>query len=152
MSHHLKQAARRHHRTAPEPSATALPAMLKSVLVALLITVIAALLLLLAATALLLCTKDPGRYRDAVGLGLLYFCAALGGLLATKLHGGRAPLLCGLAMGIALFLLLSLPALFIRHSELNNAALALLLRCPLLIAAPLGAILSRHSKKKKHRH
>lgn len=151
MSNRSKQAARRHHRTTSEPGAAALPAMLKSVLVALPLTMIAGLLLLLGATALLLCTKDPDRYHDAVGLALLYLTAALGGLLATKLYGGRAPLLCGLAIGACLFVLFTIPALFVRESEFDNAALALLLRSLLLIAAPMGAMLARPKKKKRKR-
>ena len=102
-------------------------AMMKCVLYALPVTVLLGALLLFGLTALLLRTADPARYHTAVGLAALYLIAALGGMLANRLYGRRAPLLCGLFEGICLMLVFSLPSLFV-PSSFENGALTLLLR------------------------
>lgn len=125
-------------------------AMMKCVLYALPVTVLLGALLLLGITALLLRTADPNRYHTAVGIAALYLIAAMGGMLATKLYGRRAPLLCGLFEGLCLMLVLSLPSLFL-PSSFENGALTLLLRLLILPACVCGACLGARKRKMRHR-
>ena len=124
-------------------------AMMKCVLYALPVTVLLGALLLLGTTALLLRTADPGRYHTAVGMAALYLIAAMGGHIATRLYGRRAPVLCGFFEGICLMLLLSLPSLFL-PSSFENGAITLLLRLLILPACMGGAFLCARKRKRRY--
>lgn len=124
-------------------------AMMKCVLYALPVTVLLGALLLLGTTALLLRTTDPSRYHTAVGMAALYLIAAMGGHLATRLYGRRAPVLCGFFEGICLMLLLSLPSLFL-PSSFENGAITLLLRLLILPACMSGAFLCARKRKRRY--
>ena len=145
-----KHAALRTRRALTAERPQSFSAMLKCVLYALPVTVLLGALLLFGTTALLLRTADPIRYQSVVGIALLYLIAAMGGMLATRLYGRRAPLLCGLFEGICLMLLLSLPSLFF-PSSFENGALTLLLRLLILPASVCGAWLSAKKRKMRHR-
>jgi putative membrane protein (TIGR04086 family) len=131
-----------------------LPPFLSASLRALPITLLLGVGLMLLATALLLKSADPNRYHAAVGLALSYLTAMLGGLIATRQAGRRAPLLCGMTEGAALFILFAVASLFLPATlgAEGSAALKLLLRLPLLPAAVLGALLGgREKARRKHR-
>lgn len=121
-------------------------AMMKCVLLALPFTVLLGALLLCTLTALLLLTKNPIHYTRPLGILCLYLTAALGGMLATRLYGRRAPLLCGLTLGALLMLCLGLPALFLPQSS-GNAAAALLMRLLMPVASLAGALFATRKRK-----
>ena len=121
----------------------------KSAPYALLFTLAVALLLLLLSTLALLCTKDPIRHTAIVGALLLYVCAAVGGAVCTRLCGKRAALLSGLLVGVGLYLVLSLPALFVSGEA--HRLQGLLLRAPVILAALGGAALGCREKKRRRR-
>ena len=126
-------------------------AMMKCVLLALPFTVLLGALLLCTLTALLLLTKNPIHYTRPLGILCLYLTAAFGGMLATRLYARRAPLLCGLTLGLLLMLCLGVPALFLLHSG-TNAAMALLMRLAIPLASLLGAFFAaRKRKMRRHR-
>ena len=133
-----RKPAGRQRRTLTAERPQSFSAMMKCVLYALPVTVLLGALLLLGITALLLRTEDPSRYHTATGIAALYVISAMGGMLATRLYGRRAPLLCGLFEGICLMLVLSLPSLFL-PSSFQNGALTLLLRLLILPACVCGA-------------
>ena len=145
-----KTAARRRRRSAPREDDRVLPAMAKSVLFALLGSLLAGLLLLLIFTAVLLTTKDPDRYRPIAGMAALYLTAALGGMLASRIYGRRAPVLCGLFEGLALFLLFTVAALCV-PGDGGNRALAFLLRLLVIPASLLGAWLTTKKAERRGR-
>lgn len=151
MPDHEKSPARqrRARRQAERPQSLA--AMMKRVLLALPFTVLWGAFMLCGCTALLLLLPNPIRYARTAGLLCLYLTAAFGGMLATRLYGRRAPLLCGLASGLLLTLCLGAPALFLLHSN-TNAAAALLMRLLTPIASLLGALFAaRKRKTRRHR-
>ena len=125
-------------------------AMMKCVLFALPFTVLLGALVLCACTALLLLTPNPIRYTRAMGTACLYITMALGGMLATRFYGRRAPILCGLALGCMLMLLLGLPTLFLLQDE-SNAAAALLLRLLSPLASLVGALFVARKRKTRAR-
>ena len=150
MPQQKKKAAKRPRRAARSQDVRVLPAVTKSTLLAFGITLAVGLLLLVITTAILLATKDPDRYHAFAGPALLYLTALIGGALAVKLYGRRAPVLCGLSMGICLFLFSTAVALFLPNAGANKA-LALLLRMLILPAAVLGSSLSSRQKKPRRR-
>lgn len=121
----------------------------KSAPCALALTVAVGLLLLLLSTLALLCTKDPIRHTAIVGALLLYLCAAFGGAACTRLCGKCAPLLSGLLVGVGLYLVLALPALFFKGEA--SLAQGLLLRAPVVLTALGGAALGCREKKRRRR-
>lgn len=145
-----RKPAGRQRRTLTAERPQSFSAMMKCVLYALPVTVLLGALLLLGITALLLRTEDPSRYHTATGTAALYVISAMGGMLATRLYGRRAPLLCGLFEGICLMLVLSLPSLFL-PSSFQNGALTLLLRLLILPACVCGAWLCARKRKTRHR-
>ena len=151
MSDKQRKAARRTRRIMQSEPRT-LSTLLKSVLLALPATVAMGLLLLVITTAILLSTKDPDRYRPAVGLVLLYLTAFLGGVFSTALYQKRSPALCGLFEGILLLLITATPALFLQENAQTGAALGLLLRCVILPASLVGAMLCARKPKKRRKH
>ncbi|MBE6629851.1 MAG: hypothetical protein E7624_03255 [Ruminococcaceae bacterium] len=125
-------------------------ALLKSVLCALPLTVLSGALLLLVTTAVLLNTADPDHYHVPAGMLLSYLTAAIGGMLATLFYGRRSPALCGFFEGVCLFLLLSVPALFLKSAD-GNAALSLLYRVLIFPASLVGAYLGSRKKTRRGR-
>ncbi len=123
----------------------------KSCLLTLPITLLAGLLLLLFCTVLLLATDDPNRFSGAAGLAALYLTALIGGMTVGRVHGRRAPLLCGLVTGGMLFLLLTLPSFFLPNAAYASKMQALLIRCPILLITVLGAIWVSRTKKERRR-
>ena len=147
------------HRRSPSPKGhtlrnterpQTLAAMMKCVLLALSCTLLLGALLLCMCTALLLLADNPIHYAPVLGVICLYLTSALGGLLATRLYGRRAPVLCGLTLGILLMLCLGLPALFFTQST-TNAATALLLRLLIPLFSLTGAILATRKRKTRPR-
>ena len=132
-------------RKAQRPQSFA--AFMKCVLLALPFTVLLGALLLSACTALLLLLQDPIRYTRIAALPCLYLTAALGGMLATRLYGRRAPVLCGLATGALLMLCLALISLF-SSSESSTAAILGRLLVP--VASLAGALLAARKRKTRH--
>ena len=126
----------------------------RGILIALAVVPTVGLLLLLGAAALLLKTADPGAHHRAAGVGICFACTMLGGLLAARVAGRRAPVLCGLGTGLALFLLLSLGALLLPSGEVGEASglLRLLLRLAVIPTALCGALLGSRAKKRRRRH
>ncbi len=151
MLNHKKSPSRqgRALRNTERPQSFA--AMMKCVLLALPLTVLLGALLLCILTALLLLTPNPIRYTRITGILCLYLTAALGGMLATRLYGRRAPLLCGLTLGLLLMLCLSIPALFLAQ-EGSNAAAALLMRLLIPAASLAGALLATRKRKTRRSH
>ncbi len=140
----MKQKRRKAARK-PQPSS-----VWKSALLALPITVAVALLLLLLSTLALLATKDPIRHKTIVGIAVLYLSGAVGGVVCTRLCGRQFPLLSGLLVGAGLFVLFTVPALFLR-GEISKLA-GLLLRAPVVLTALGGAALGcREKKRRRHR-
>ena len=135
------------HKTQRPQSFTA---MMKCVLLALPFTVLLGALLLCICTALLLLTKNPIRYTLAPGILCLYLTAGLGGALSVRLYGKRAPVLCGLTMGILLMLCAAIPALFSPQGT-TNAPTALLMRLLIPVASLAGALLAAKKRKTRHR-
>ena len=121
----------------------------KSALLSLPITAATALLLLVLSALLLLLTKDPVRYHGVVGVLLLYATALLGGVASALLSGRRSPLLAGLLAGVSLFVLFTIPALFLQGSVQKLYGIAL--RSP-VIAASLGGAYLACRKKRARRH
>ena len=121
----------------------------QSALLSLPVTAAMALLLLVLSTLLLLLTKDPARYHGAVGVVLLYVTAALGGAAAALLSGRRLPLQTGILAGASMFLLFSIPALFLQGSLHKLWGLAL--RVPVIAAAIGGAFLACRRRKVRRR-
>ena len=152
MQQKRKHAARRRHRAAPahESGARVLPTLFKSMLLAFPLSLGVGLLLVLITTALLLKTEDPDRYHTVAGILLLYLTALIGGWIANRLYGRRAPVLCGLGMGFAFFLLFTVLALAVPTEGDNGTALALLFRTFLIPTAMAGAGLATRSKR-RHR-
>ncbi|MBQ9098568.1 MAG: hypothetical protein IJY50_03970 [Clostridia bacterium] len=148
-----KKPASKHRRTATErDGALTLSATVKSVLVALPITVAVGLLLLFIATLLLLRTDDPGHYYTAVGLILLYVTAMAGGAVATRLHRGLSPLLCGSFEAVLLFLFFSVAAICMPRAWQSHfpGGITLLLRLLMLPASLMGAYMVAKRRKKRH--
>jgi hypothetical protein len=125
-------------------------AMMKCVLLALPFTVLLGAFVLCGCAALLLLTPNPIHYARLAGTLCLYLTAALGGMLATRLYGRRAPVLCGLTLGILLLLLLGIPTLFMLHDR-TGAAATLLMRLLIPFASLSGALLAAR-KRKTRRH
>ncbi len=140
---------RRPRRNAERPQSLA--AMMKCVLLALPFTVLLGALLLCGCTALLLLTQNPIRYTRIAGLLCLYLTAAFGGMLATRLYGRRAPVLCGLTLGLLLMLCLGIPALLLLRSS-TGAAAALLMRLLIPPASLLGALFAARKRKTRRHH
>lgn len=133
-----------------EPS---LQSLGKSVLLALPITVAFALLLMLPVTALLLKTGNPNAYHTGAGLAILYLATLLGGTITTRLHHRRTPLLCGLAMGGALLLLLLVISLILPgNAHTYSTALQVGLHALLLPTALLGSYLGAKERSVPRRH
>lgn len=145
-----RKGAFRAHRAPAQERPQSFSAMMKCVLYALPVTVLLGALLLLGTTALLLRTADPIRYHTVAGMAALYLVAAMGGHLATRLYGRRAPALCGFFEGLCLMLLLSLPSLYFPTS-FANGALTLLLRLMILPASWCGALACARKRKMRHR-
>lgn len=125
----------------------------KSALFALLLSLSFAALSLLLFSRLLLFTKSPTRYPAATGMALFYLTAALAGFLATRLHGRRAPLLCGAFAGVFLFLLTLTVALLLPHTAGGGlGAKGLLFRSLLFPATLAGAFWGARQKKVRRRH
>ena len=82
------------------------------------------------------------------GILLLYLTALIGGWIANRLYGRRAPVLCGLGMGFAFFLLFTVLALAIPVKADHSTALALLFRTFLIPTALAGAALATGSKRR----
>ena len=143
----------RGRRQAP-PDTVSLLSVAKSSLIALPIAIALGMLLLLLATALLLTTKDPDRYHTAAGLVALYLAALFGGMIATRCHRRRAPLLCGLGLTLAFLLLLLLISLILPDAgHTYSGALRVGLYALLFPAAEVGALLgAREKKQHTHRH
>ncbi len=121
----------------------------KSALLSLPITAAMALLLLVLSAALLLLTKDPVRYHGVIGVVLLYATAMLGGAASAFLCGRQFPLLAGLLAGVGLFVLFTIPALFI--SGAVHKLYGILLRTPVIGASLLGAYLACRQKRVRRR-
>ncbi len=121
----------------------------KSALLSLPITAAMALLLLVLSAALLLLTKDPVRYHGVIGVVLLYATAMLGGAASALLCGRQFPLLAGLLSGVGLFVLFTIPALFV--SGTVHKLYGILLRTPVIGTALLGAYLACRQKKVRRR-
>ena len=145
-----RKSATRTQRVFAQERPQSFSAMMKCVLYALPVTVLLGALLLLGTTALLLRTEDPIYYKSAVGTVALYLICAMGGHIATRFYGRRAPTLCGFFEGLCLMLLLSIPSLFV-PSSLGNGVLTLLLRLLILPACMCGAYLCARKRKKRHR-
>ncbi len=145
MSIKPRKAARRPRSATPKKQS-----VWRSCLTALPITLGAGLLLLLLCTAILLATEDPNRFSGAVGIAVLCITALIGGAVITRLHGRRSALLCGLAEGVALFLVLTVPALFL--SSEGGVMAGLLTRCLVIPCAIAGALWSARQKKEPKRH
>ncbi len=158
MSDTKKKAASKRRRPRTErDGAPNLGSLMKCALCALPITAAVGLLLLFVATALLMSGKDPDRYHTVVGLSLLYVTALLGGMIATRLYRRRSPLLCGLAEGVLLLLLITLAAFFLPDGWRNGTSggIAVLTRVLLLPASLCGALLAarpKTSKRRRRRH
>lgn len=134
-------------------AALTLPEMLKSALLALPAALGAGLLLLLAAAALLQQTANPGRYAAVVGTALMYFSAALHGMLTVRLARGRLPLFCGLLAGGVLLVMLMLLGLILPHSTgAYQRPLIVGLYAALPCATVAGALLPARRKRAKRRH
>ena len=125
-------------------------ALMKCVLLALPLAVLLGAFVLLLCTLLLSLTQDPIRYTDAAGIFCLYLTAALGGMLATRLYGRRAHVLCGFFSGVLLMLCLGVPSLFLMHPD-TNAAQALMLRLMIPLASLAGALLFAKKRKARRR-
>lgn len=121
-------------------------AMMKCVLLALPFTVLLGAFVLSVSAFLLLRTANPIHYADAVALLCLYLTALLGGMLATRLYGRRAPVLCGLGIGILLLLCVSIPTLFLGTGEGGTAA-ALFTRLLIPIVSLAGALFVARKRK-----
>ena len=121
----------------------------QSALLSLPVTAATALLLLVLSTLLLLLTKDPARYHGVVGFVLLYATATLGGAAAALLGGRRLPLQAGVLAGVSMFLLFSIPTLFLSGGF--HKLWGLLLRTPVVAAAIAGAFLACRRRKARRR-
>lgn len=134
-------------------NAGGLSGLLTSVLTAIPLTVLTGLCFLFPATALLLSAKDPGRLSLPVALCLMYLTAFCGGMIVSRLHGKRSPILTGGVLGLVLLAALLLFSL-VAPQAWSSAALggwkhgARLLILPAVI---LGALFAAR-KKKRARH
>ncbi len=117
----------------------------KSALLSLPLTAALALLLLVLSASLLLLTKDPARYHGILGIALLYATAMLGGALSALLCGRQFPLLSGILAGVGMFILFSIPSLFVSGSI--HKLYGILLRTPIIGAAMGGAYLACRKRK-----
>ena len=144
MSIKSRKAARRPRSVTPKKHS-----VWQSCLKALPITLGVGLLLLLLCTAILLTTEDPNRFSGAVGIAVLCGTALLGGMIVTRLHDRRSALLCGLAEGVALFLVLTVPALLLSGG--GGMATGLLTRCLVIPCAIAGAVWSARQKRQGRR-
>lgn len=139
-------------RRAAKSEAVSLQSVFKSVLLTLPIVAALGLVLLLLTTAALLKTGDPDAYHTAAGLVLLYLIALLGGAIATRFHGRRTPLFCGLAMGAAMLLLLLVVSLALPDSDhAYKSALRVGQHALLFPVAIIGALLGAREKKTPRR-
>lgn len=126
-------------------------AMMKCVLLALPFTVLLGALVLCTLTAILLLTPNPIHYATVPAILTLYLTAALGGVLATRIYGRRAPILCGLTTGLLLMLCLGIPSLFLTQSA-GNAAATLLMRLLIPVASLAGALIAARKRKTRRSH
>lgn len=139
-------------RRAAKSEAVSLQSVFKSVLLTLPIVAALGLVLLLVTTAVLLKTGDPDAYHTAAGLALLYLVALLGGAIATRFHGRRTPLFCGLAMGAAMLLLLLVLSLALPDSgHAYKATLRVGQHALLFPVTLVGAMLGAREKKAPRR-
>ena len=131
-------------RKAQRPQSFA--AFLKCVLLALPFTVLLGAFVLSVSAFLLLRTANPIHYADTVALIGLYLTALLGGMLATRLYGRRAPVLCGLSTGILLLLAVSIPTLLLSTGE-SSAAMAIFTRLLIPFLSLAGAMFVARKRK-----
>ena len=142
-----KRKAARRHRAASDTGAYSPATVLKSALFAFLPAVLIGLLLLLLSTGILLATKDPNRYHAAVGAVLAAVVALLAGWIAARLNRRRLPLLCGLAEGALLLLvLLLLSALLPIKVHIFSGALNVGLHALLPLLAVAGSMLGARKR------
>ena len=151
-----KKAHKKSPRRGGSSEVVSLGSVLKSVLFAAPIALATGVLLILLAAAILSATGDPLKYHTVMGLFLIYLTALLGGTLATRLHGRRTPLLCGVAMGSLLLLLLLMLALVLPDSTHEySTAMQIGLHALLFPATVIGALLGAREKRargrKRHR-
>lgn len=146
MQNKKRKAARRHH-AATDTGGYSPATVLKSAIFAFPVAILIGLLLLLLSTVLLLSTKDPNRYHAAVGALVASAVALLAGLIATRLNRRRLPLLCGLAEGaILLLVLLLLSALLPIKVHIFSGALNVGLHATLPLLAVAGAMLGARKR------
>lgn len=149
----LRNRKQKHPRKGRAESTSGLSSLVKCVLTAIPLTMLAGLCFLLPGTALLLCTKDPGRLSLPIALCLAYLTAFCGGMIVSRLHGKKAPVMTGGALGLVLLAALFLLSLvapdawsFTALGGWRHAARILLL--PTVI---LGALFAARKKKRAHR-
>ena len=145
-----KKAHKKSPRRGGSSEVVSLGSVLKSVLFAAPIALATGVLLILLAAAILSATGDPLKYHTVMGLFLIYLTALLGGTLATRLHGRRTPLLCGVMMGSLLLLLLLMLALILPNSGHEySTAMQIGLHALLFPATVIGALLGARKKRTK---
>ncbi len=147
-----KKAHKKSLRHGSTGDVVSLGSVLKSTLVAAPIALAVGILLILLAAAILSATGDPLKYHTVAGLFLIYLTALLGGTLATRLHRRRTPLLCGVAMGFLMLLLLLVLSLILPNSgHQYSTAMQIGLHALLFPATVIGALLGAREKQQRAR-
>ena len=150
MTKRKKQAARR--KRAGGQGGRVFPTLLKSVCLALSISMGVGMLLALLLCFILMKTGDPGRLDAPAAILTLALTALVGGAASVLLHGRRSPLICGSLLGLLLFVLLTVAALFLPSEQKSAPALSLLIHLLLIPVSTIGAALAARRKRKRRRH
>ena len=144
--------SKKRSKSSKSSKAPGVTTLIRAAALSLLITVPFSLLLLLIAASLLLKTDNPSYATGVTGTAVLLLSALIAGVLATRLHHRKTPLLCGITTGILLLLCLCITSVVLPVNEAPRSLLiSLLLHAAVLPLAILGAKLGgreagRHKK------
>ncbi len=145
--------SKKRNKRAKTSKTSGIATLLRAASLSLLITIPLSLLLLLLAAALLLKVNDPGSTIGVTGIAVLFISSLLCGVLATRLHRRKTPLLCGITSGILLLLFLCIASALLPTDKAPHSLLiTLLLHVMILPLTILGAKLGGREKRKHKYH
>lgn len=128
-----------------------LVSVFKSSLTGFIAALVSALVLWIAASAIAYANDDPDSVVGALGLGVIYISALIGGFVAVR-HNKKDALLCGIVSGAMLSLFFFIISLFFEDSSSSYSFLIeLMLRGAMLLMSVFGAFAGLHRKDKRRK-
>jgi len=149
MSHETRKPSRKKRRTPADNDLFSV--LLKNAAIGTGTSLLCGIALIFLGTVLAWRSNDPTTMVLPLGLGILYLCALIGGIVTIRLHGEKA-LLCGALCGALLFVLFWVISLFFKGDASFSAPLSLLLRFLTVFFSIIGAFLGqKRTKRSPHR-